>query len=352
MTLRAPKDDSRNKNKTAFDLLRAIARVALLSWTAVTIAALIWTLSRNPFLAPYVAASADQARLQIETAVAGTVTEDWLAPRVETALLNRDLQELTLLRSLAQDHGIALPADLTARADQLQQEHQGVLATVNDCGRCMIDLNDCPSLQMVAACAVPFEMSPAGDVAALARQAKAKLTGAEVDTVEVALASVGLAATGGALISAGSTVSVKASATILRSARRARALSPGMQKALQDVARGARPTSDLGEILADLGIIARHSSVPEIIPILRLADNPSELRQLARLSEVTGKNTRKSLNVLGKSKSLRLLSRFSDLALTALGLIGLLLGQIAALIGAMANLIIRSALKKNSYNRA
>ncbi|SNT74518.1 hypothetical protein [Paracoccus seriniphilus] len=335
------------------DGLRRIARLTLLLWAVITLSATVWVLSMNPFLHPYVERGAAQAKLRIEAAIARQVDLEWLTPRIEAALDKGDVQDLELLVGLAQEHDITLPETLQARVQTSREAHEGLWATMADCGRCMADMEACPSLTMISACNIPFELSPAGDVAALGRQAKATIAGDEVDEVEAALAAIGLVATGSSLISAGSTVPVKTSATLLRSARRARALTPGMRRALHAAATGARPAQDLQHIMSDISTVARSTSMAEVIPLLRYADDPADLRRIAGLSEVTRKDTRKTLKVLGKSKSLKLLRRVSDLVMFAVGLIGLVLGQIAALAAVLLKLALRQALKtrKSYYSR-
>ena len=89
-----------------------------------------------------------------------------------------------------------------------------------------------------------------------------------------------------------------------------------------------------------------------MLPILRLARDPADLRALARLSEAAGPRTSRTLTVLGKSDSLRLMRRVTDAALTAAALLGLVLGQIAALLGAIAQMALRRALRPAPARRA
>ena len=103
---------------------------------------------------------------------------------------------------------------LRARADAALAV--GMLDTLSDCGTCMRDVTACPSLSLIAACTLPFELSPAGDAAALIRQGGTWATGGDPDGIEAALATLGLAATAGTLVTAGSSLSIKGAATTLR----------------------------------------------------------------------------------------------------------------------------------------
>lgn len=325
--------------------VRRLASLILLIWGLAGVCLTIWALSDNPFLRPYVELAAADAKLRIEAAIAKRVTVDWLSPRIERALRDQDLQDLELLRALAQDHAVVLPAGLQQRVDTELSRNDGAFGQISACGRCMTDFSACPSFGMASACHVPFELSPAGDVAALLRQGKAGLSGQEVDEVEAALAAIGLAATASAVISAGGAAPVKLSASMLRMARRSNSLSPGMQRALLDAASDASPARRLMPVIDDLSTLVRETSVAEALPLLRQAENAGDLRRIARVSKVTGKDTSRSLRVLGKDDAFRLLHRISDKALAAIGLIAFTLTQIAALLVAILKLVLRQIVK-------
>ncbi len=329
--------------------MRRLARLTLLIWSLATVAVTGWMLSQNPFAAPLVDRGLDQARASLNRAMADRATPDWLIPRLTAALNADDRQQVQVLMDLARDQDTPLPADLRARADAALSV--GVLDTLSDCGTCMRDVTACPSLSLVAACTLPFELSPAGDAAALMRQGSTWATGGDPDGIEAALATLGLAATAGTLVTAGSSLSIKGAATTLRVARRADALSPGMTRALSAAARGPAPAHALTGIAGDLRTIGRQASVPALLPILRLADDPDDLGRLARLSQAVGPDTTRALTVLGKSDSLRLMRRVADAAMAAAGLIALVLGQMAALLGSGVQMALRRLLRPETSVR-
>ena len=124
-----------------------------------------------------------------------------------------------------------------------------------------------------------------------------------------------------------------------------------MTRALSAAVRSPAPARALSGIAGDLRTIGRQASVPELLPILRLADDPDDLRRLARLSEATGPDTTRVLTVLGKSNSLRLTRRLADAAMAAAALIALVLGQMAALLGAGVQMALRRGLRPNPARR-
>ncbi|MFN3526312.1 MAG: hypothetical protein ACK4YU_09500 [Paracoccus sp. (in: a-proteobacteria)] len=331
--------------------LRAVARLALLLWAMGSVALTGWLLSRNPFAAPFIDRSLTEARFAIESAVAARATPDWLIPQLHAALEADDMQRLDLLAALAVDQNTPLPEDLATRIAQVQADRTGLWAQLSDCGTCMTDMAACPSLRLMAACTVPFELSPAGDAAALIRQSRNYVTGDEVDEVEAALAGIGIAATAAGLVTLGGSLTLKGAATTLRVARRADALSPGMNRALLAAVRGPAPAQALGDMAQDLRRISRASSTPEALSVLRHADSAEDLTRLARFSEAAGPKTGRALAVLGKADSLRLLRRLGDLAMAAAGMIALVLGQIAALLGALVQMALRRALRPARQRR-
>ncbi|MGR3248018.1 MAG: hypothetical protein ACU0DJ_01295 [Paracoccus sp. (in: a-proteobacteria)] len=333
-------------DRAALGRLRIVARSILLLWAVFSFVATAWVLSHHPFVNPLVQRSAAEARVALSTAVARQVSLDWLVPRLQAALAEDDMQRVTLLNDIASDHSVILPPDLQRQVTEAVAAHEGWRATMSDCRLCITDVARCPSLSLVAACTLPFELSPAGDAAALARQGGNLITGAEIDEVEAALAGIGLAATISTVVTVGSSLTLKGAATVLRVARRADALSPGLRYALREAARGPAPAATFGSVAGDIRHLATRTSNAEVLSLLRHADSPRDLRALTRLSDVAGPDTGRTLEVLGKARTMRLLSRISDLALAAMGLVALVLGQLAVMAGAALKLWLRSLLRQ------
>jgi hypothetical protein len=321
---------------------RIAARISTL-WIAMTLAATGWTVSQNPFAAPVLARSAEEIRLSVERIIAREVTPDWLAPRLAAALAEDDLDRARLLAELAAERGVALPADLAARLAERLAEAEGLLATLAACGSCAVDIASCPTLGMIGACALPFELSPAGDVAALGRAGVAAVTEEPVDRVEAALAGVGLAATVATVATAGSSATVKIGATTLRVARRMDALTPGLARAVEAAVERAATGGATGELAAmasDFGRLREATSTAEALSLLRLAETPADLARLSRLAEATGGDTRRAVEVLGRARALRVVDRIAGLTLAAFGLLALAAAQLAGLLGLLVRWVV------------
>lgn len=314
--------------------MRRLVRLSMMLWMAATLVASLWVMSQNPFAAPVVARTANEARLALARAVAREVTPEWLLPRLDQALEDEDPDAVELYAVLAADHGILLDPGRLARIESFRAAQSGTLATIAACGACIADIAACRSIALIGACVIPFELSPAGDVAALGRAGTAYVGGTEVDEIEASLAAIGLGATAATLASGGTSASVKVGATALRVARKMGALQPGMLGAVRRAAlKGTDGVEELSAIAADFGKLRDKTSTAEALVILRHADDPADLARLGRVADAAGPDTRKTLDVLGKARTFRLLDRVAGITLAMIGLLVLLAQQAALLFG-------------------
>ncbi|WP_146204790.1 hypothetical protein [Jannaschia seohaensis] len=321
-------------------LLRAVPLLATAGATA-------WMLSTNPLAAPLVERSVDDLRLTLEARVARTATEAWLQAALDEAVAEPDADRTEMLLALAAELGRTVDP---AAAEALLAETRAPLAQAAACGACMADIATCESLRLVAACALPFELSPLGDVNALRRAGVDWSAGRQVDTVDASLALVGLGATAAVLASGGSSASIKAGTGLLRMARRMGSVSPALARQLdlpirwgavpaylrgtarlEDVTDTAR-LARVGAIAREMDAVRRATSSAEALRLLRLVDGPEDAARLARLSEAAGPRTPRTLDVLGKSRAFRATLRLSRTAAATLLLLWLSATQIAVLI--------------------
>ncbi|WP_055682807.1 hypothetical protein [Jannaschia rubra] len=261
---------------------------------------------------------------------------------------DRDVDRTEMLIGLAADLGHEVD---TAPAIAMIEEQSGWWEVTRDCGACMADVAQCASLSMIGACAVPFEMSPLGDLNALRREGTAYLAGDPVDEVNAGLAIVGLGATAAIAVTGGSSATIKAGTGLLRLARRMGSLTPELARLLRvpirwDAVpgwlRGAAPLSDvtdvarlerLGTVAADFGRVREATSTAEALRLARHVDGPEDAARLARVAEAAGPRTTRSFAVLGKARVFRATVRLSRAAAGTLLLIWLSLAQVAAVLG-------------------
>ena len=236
-------------------------------------------------------------------------------------------------------------------AARLDRASSGLFARTTACGACAVNIEGCETLAQLGACALPFELTPAGDVNALRRAGLAYASGAEVDRLDVGLALVGLGATGAVLATGGTSYTLKAGASVLRLARRMGTLTPTLTARLTgllgdairwdrmgDLARlriGPEAMVDVAKLdeLATIGGALRrtsaNTSVAETVSLLRHVDTVDDAAGLARVSKAMGPGTRGAFEVLGKSRVLRATLRISDLAIGAAAALYLLVLQVA-----------------------
>lgn len=334
----------------------AVLHSLRLTLLATGAAAALWGFAQNPLTRPLAERSSESAARAIEAAFHRTFTPAGAEARLRQSLEAGDDLRSLWLADLAAQEGIPLPADLLAQTAAIRDAQSGLWASTRDCAACAVDIQNCTSLTEIAACAVPFEISPLGDLNALRRQGMNVARGEEVDRLDAGLALVGLAATSAVLVTGGGSFVAKAGATALRTARRFGSLTPGLLRTLGDFGdlpirwSAIRPGAGLDEITdaaklsrlsalaGDVGRIAGNTSAGDTLMILRHIDGPEDAARLARISEISGAKTASRAEVLGKSRLFRATLRVSDLALSALAAIWAgvtaLLSSLAGWIGA------------------
>lgn len=303
---------------------------------AVSLGLTLWALAQSPFAHPLAEASAAQIERALQRALTRQVTPDWLAAEVAQALAAEDLDRLETLELVAGDVGLPVPQAEQIAA--LRDRESGWLAQAGTCGLCMADIAACPSVRLMVACGIPFELTPLGDANALRRAGTAAWNGEEIDRLDVTLAVVGLGATAAILVSGGTSTTVKAGATVLRIGRRLGTVTPEFLRLLTRLAdidlkpalilpylRGTTRLDDLLDtaklarveaVSGDLARVAGNTSLGDGVLLLRHVDTAEDAAQLARVSGVTGPRTRAIFDVLGKRRVFRALVRLTDIALT------------------------------------
>ena len=317
----------------------------------VTVTATVWALSTNPLARPFVDRAADDLRIALERKVSRAATSDWIEGALADAVATRDVDRARMLMDLSAD--LNRPVD-TRSAEAMIDARSGWAARVADCAACMADVSTCPTLTQLASCAVPFEMSPLGDLNALRRAGMAWAADETVDELDVGLAAIGLAATGAAVVSGGSSVTVKAGTGLLRLARRMGSLTPGLARTMRvpirweafpGYLRGSARLEDMTDIAqlnrltataADLGRIREATTTAETLRLVRLVDGPEDAARLARIAEAVGPKTTRTVAVLGKGRVFRATIRLSRAAAGTLILLWLTAIQLAILLGTRA----------------
>ena len=328
-----------------------------------TLSALAWALSTNPLAAPFAKRTGAELALALERAVRRRATTEWIEAALAEAVADEDVDRAGMLLALAAD--LDRPVD-GAEAEALLTASEGWLAEAATCGACMVDIATCPTLAKIAACALPFEMSPLGDLNALRLAGADWARGDAVDELDAGLALVGLAATGAVIATGGTSASVKAGAGLLRVARRMGAVTPGVARALRlplrrealpAVLRADAPLSAVTDpaalarasaVAGDLGRIRARTSTAETLRLARLVEGPEDAARLARVADAMGPRTTRTLAVLGKSRVFRATLRLSRAAAATLALLWLAVAQLGMILATRAGAMVAKTLARRS----
>ncbi|MCB1396010.1 MAG: hypothetical protein KDJ98_08565, partial [Rhodobacteraceae bacterium] len=183
------------------------------------------------------------------------------------------------------------------------------------------------------ACGVAVNLTVLGDLVALTREGAHYLAGDAVDQVDVALAFVGLGATGLVVATGGTSLAVKGGAAILRVAHRTGRLAPeilavfrrafafGIDWARLPAVRSADELAGLArpavlrpavEVAQDLGRLNARLGTRQALHLMGAIDTPAEAARIGRAAEALGPRTLGAFELLGKSRFLRLAVRLSD----------------------------------------
>ena len=298
-----------------------------------TLSVTLWALSTNPFAAPFVERTEAELSLALERAVRRTASAAWIEKELARAVADADADRAAMLLALADDLGRGVPR---AAAEALVASRSGWSARAADCVACMADVAACPSAAALAACAVPFELSPLGDANALRRAGVAWATGAEVDRFEAGLAALGLGATAAVVVTGGTSIGVKAGAGLMRMARRMGTLPPGVARLARAAVGDPAARARLRALAADLGRVRAAAGTGDALRLARLADGPEDAARLARVAEAAGPRTGRTVAVLGKSRAFRATVRLGRAAAGTLALLWACALQLGAMLATRA----------------
>jgi len=291
-------------------------------------------------------------------ALVRSATPDHLGDAItrHLALEPRNWVALDALAELAVEQGVSLPPDVKSALDAARAQDFSLGAKSARCLRCATDLRAC-GMGSELACGIGVNLTVAGDVISLGREGSAYLRGLPVDQVDVVLSFVGLGATALFVASGGTSLTVKTGAAFLKVAHRTGRLAPDVARVftrafregvdwarlarggkVADAARmdALRPALSLAK---DLGAMQARLGTGAALHVLRQADTASDVRALTRATRALGPRSVAAIEVLGKSRVLRLGLRWAD---TVWELVGAISAAISALGGLLGARVLRS----------
>lgn len=319
-----------------------------------------WQLANSPTGQWLVDRAEDQLDAVYTRALVRSATAENLGDAItrHLAVEPRNWVALDALAELAVAQNVTLSPDVqTALTTARAADHSFASGSVN-CAACAYDLRAC-GLGPELVCGIGVNLTVAGDVLSLARETAAYLRGIPVDQVDVVLSFVGIGATALVVATGGTSYTLKAGAGFVKIAHRTGRLAPDVTRVftraftdgvdwarlvrggkVADAARmdALRPALSLAE---DLGAMQARLGTGAALHVLRQADTAADVRALTRATSALGPRSVAALEVLGKSRVLRLGLRLADEVWQMLAGLGAALSALAALIGARVLRLLR-----------
>jgi len=227
-------------------------------------------------------------------------TADDYTAAAEQALGNKDEDLAASIAQLADERGVALPADLTTRITAAQDQASARMGS--DAWNGFLS-GDAPNEAALAG-AVAADLTGVGDVRDLYAQASRYLSGEEVDPLIIGLATVGLGLTTATVATLGATGPGKAGVSTLKAVKRAGRLSPLLAREVGVVAANALDGEALrlvGSSMARLDLAAARTASGRVLK----AKAVTTLKGLGTDVATIGTNAgyRTTMAALGTAKS-------------------------------------------------
>jgi hypothetical protein len=320
--------------RPGFRVVLAGVMVLSLAWSGWS----FWQLSRLPVTSWLLERGQTELSAALDKALARYATPQALADliRAHLAVKPRNWVALDALIDMAPEGG--LPVDVTMALAEARAQDFSFVSRSRACAACAYDLRQC-SLGPELTCGLGINLTVIGDLLSLTRESTAYATGTKVDEVDVFLSLVGIGATGMAALSGGTSLAVKTGAGLAKTAHRMGRLSDGV---IAPYRMALRNSDDLARARAlslteDLGALQRYAGPASALHLLAHVDNANDARQMARVARALGPRSVGALEVLGKSRLLRIGFRMSDLLRDALA-------ALAAALMALGGLLARGVL--------
>lgn len=311
-------------------LTAALLTLALLASLALTLRA-GWAVWADPALRPFRDATLAEITASLDRDLAREATPARLAARIEARLAEapRNWLALDALTELAAERAIALPPPLSDRLAEARAEDYSPTRLAQDCAACILDVTAC-TLGTALICKAPILLTPVEDLRGLGQAGYDYLQGEEIDRIDLGLSVIGLTATGLAVATGGSSLSLKAGAGMVKLARGMRLISPrllhwaeaGLRAGIDWAALPAVRSSDdlaalvraevmapLARALGDLGQTAERLGPAATLHLLPMVDDATDAARLARIAQTAGPRSVVAAELLGKSRLFRLTTR-------------------------------------------
>ncbi|MBS9476114.1 hypothetical protein KIP89_03235 [Ancylobacter sp. VKM B-3255] len=255
-----------------------------------------WVLPAGRLAYGLIAAGDDSARIA-DLQLAGVLDAARAESEIAAALAVDDGEMAQSFLDLADARGVKIPVETRARV--LLANNAGAQAArgAGNFGHGFVtgEVDDEASL----AGSVAGDLTVWGDVRDLGRQAIHWARGEPVDEFMVALAGVGIVATGATYAAFGAPLTLRAGLSVVKGARRVGALGGRFAGHLVDAARSGRRVQAVGAV-ADLGRASTKAGTRAAFAGLTHVDDAAGAARLARLADVKGGKTLAIVKLLGR----------------------------------------------------
>ncbi|TVS05428.1 MAG: hypothetical protein EA407_02265 [Rhodobacteraceae bacterium] len=304
--------------------------VASLLWSGWS----LWQLSRLPLGAWVIERSAHELGAAYDRVLARRATPEAIAARVEERLEDapRNWVALEGLWTLAEAQAVDLPEATRVAYQLAHAADHGSLRRAQDCIACAYDLRTC-AMGAALGCGVVVNMTALGDLLSLGRAAGVWVQGGEVDQLDVTLSFIGIGATGLVVVTGGTSYAVKSGAGLMKVAHRMGRMTPGVRSTYRrgfrdgvdwarvpairradDLAQVARPEAlrPAVELTGSLGAMQARLGSRGALYMMGQVETVADARRMARATEALGTRSVGTLELLGKSRFLRVGLRLAD----------------------------------------
>lgn len=336
----------------------------------------LYQLASNPYVSLFVEVSSDELRQRLERSLLIFAEQSAVEAKLHKALEQTpaDWILIDLLIEYSDEQNWTLDPQLIAVINQRDDEERSYWAAAQDCWVCVNDAQACP-LSLAQICNVVTELTPVGDVRSLIVEYEHWQNNQEVDQLNVGLSVVGLGATALAVGTGGSSLTVKAGAGFLKAAKNAKRLNNKLTRFIMRTVDGlvdfskipkgwaSNPrllkqaidpkkyrelsllSSGLGDMLGSVGITRSFKYINKI-------DNANDAAKIGRLTKVGKSKALVALEMMGKSRLFKQMSKYSKhakyLLATAFSLLFSILGIFSSAIGAVLQRFILRFIKRRA----
>ena len=280
----------------------------------------------------------------------------------ELAIEPRNWVVINSLLEIAANREVPLSEAIQEGLENADASDHSFLNTTKECVKCAWDTSSC-QLSKAMACGLTVNMTPIGDIAGIARAGTDYWQGEDIDEVDAALSIVGLGATAMSLSSGGTSLTVKAGASLLKFAHLSGNIPAPITRVLRTAARegidwaglrAVRGVDDLKSVMridaltpavnasSSIGQIVSKSSVAQGLYLLRISENVSELGSISRVAVAWKTETAGFIRLVGKNRIVRASVRLADeIYALVVGLVGLLISIFWTIISLAGNRVAR-----------